>query len=275
MRRLLELTIITCWLFSLAALVWHDVWPAWTAGSPPTQVPTAQGGAPIRMQFAISARMYGPIGQSWTEFWRIESGAVARSTTRLKAPFLPRTVLVESHLGFDKMDHLDELKLWVSGLAMKVEVEAASYGEDFPCIITIGEQRHTFTLRQDMASVFAEVLRPFVYLKGLHVGQTWRIASINPLGSLWGEDPSPQPVVAKVVGREPIEHLGRTVDCFRVQTQGAVAWVDDEGQVLLQEVDLPMLGKVSIRLLDGFDEEALQQARGVMEDTKQATTTSE
>lgn len=262
MRRLFDLTIVAIWLCSLAALVWHDVWPTWTAGAPPIQVPPGEVDKPIRMQFAIDAKRWGHIGQSWAEFWRMNSGAMARSTTVLEAGPLRKPIRVDSYVGFGDKDRLDEMKVWVYGLPAKVEVEAASYGEDFPCIIRVGDQRHEFTLRQEMASAFAEVFRPFVYLKGLHVGQTWRIASINPLGSLWGEDPAPQPVVARVVSREEIEHLGRKVDCFRVETQGAAAWVDDEGRVLLQEVDLPMLGKVSIRLLDDFDQEALRKARG-------------
>ena len=261
MRRLFDLTVVTIWVLSLAGLVWHDLRPTWTAGAPPTLVPSGGVNEPVLMQFAIEAQRWGRLGQSWAEFWRTDTGAMARSTTLLESGPLHRPIRVDSHLSFGPKDHLDELKVWVYGLPATVQVEAASYGEDFPCIIKVGQERHEFTLRQEMASAIAEVFRPFVYLKGLHVGQTWRIASINPLGSLWGESPAPQAIVAKVVGRETIDHLGRPTECFRVETESAAAWVDDEGRVLLQQVDVPVLGKVSIRLQDGFDEKALQKAQ--------------
>ncbi len=229
--------------------------------APPVQVPVGGEKKPVRMQFVIDSQRWGRIGQSWSEFWRIQSGAVARSTTLLTAGPFGKRVRVDSSLGFDARDQLDELKVWVHGLPAPVEIEAASYGQDFPCIITIGKQRHEFALRQDMASAFAEVFRPFVFLKGLRVGQTWRIASINPLGCLWGEDPTPEPIVARVTRRETVDYMGRKTECFRVETKGAVAWVDDQGRVLLQQVDLPVLGKVSIRLLERFDEAGLRRAK--------------
>lgn len=261
MRHLFDLTIVTVWCCSLAGLVWHDMWPSWTAGSPPLQVPMGQIEKPIQMQFAIDSQRFGHMGSSWVEFWRMEAGVIARSTTLLEAHPFRKTIRVDSHVGFNPSGHVDDLKVWVYGLPAQVMVEAASYGEDFPCIVTVGDQRHEFTLQKERAAAFAEVFQPFVYLKGLRVGQTWRIASINLLGSLWGEDPSPQPVIARVISREQIDHLGRKVECFRVETQGAAAWVDDQGRVLLQEVDLPMLGKASIRLQEGFDQKALQRAR--------------
>lgn len=261
MRRLFDLTVVTIWLLSLAGLVWHDLWPTWSAGAPPVQVPGGPDDHSVRMQFQIETSRWGRLGRSWAEFWRVQDSAIARSTTLLEGGPLRRPIRVETNLSYDPADRLDELKVWVYGLPMPVQIQAASYGEDFPCIVTVGPQRHEFTLRQDMASAFAEVFRPFVYLKGLSVGKTWRIASINPLGSLWGEQPDPVPVVARVTRRETIEHLGRSVECFRVEAQGATAWVNDDGEVLRQEVDVPMLGKTVIRLLDGFDEQALQQAR--------------
>lgn len=262
MRRLFDLTVVSIWLVSLAGLAWHDLWPSWTAGAPPLTVPAGGMDKPVRMQFALESRNWGKLGRSWAEFWRMEGGAVARSTTVLEAGPIRRTIRVETNLNFDKVDRLDQLKIWVYGLPVSpVQIEAESYGEDFPCRIRIGDQKHDFTLRQEMASAFSEVFRPFVYLKDLKVGQTWRIASINPMGTLWGEDPAPTPIVARVTGKETIEHLGRKVECFRVEAQDAVAWVAPDGRVLLQTVQAPMLGTISIRLLDGFDEEALFQAR--------------
>lgn len=262
MRRLFDLTIVAIWLASAAGLFWHDVWPAWSAGAAPGMVPPGGTDKPVRMQFAIQGQRGGLLGRSWAEFWRLEGGAVARSTTVLSGGPVRSPIRVETNLNYDRQDRLDQLRIWVYGLPISpVQVEAESYGEDFPCRIRVGSQRYDFSLGAEVASAVGEVFRPFVYLKGLKVGQTWRITSINPIGSLWGEEPTPAPVIAKVMGRETIEHLGRRVECFRVEAKETAAWVDDDGRVLLQQVQAPMLGTISIRLLDGFDEEALHEAR--------------
>lgn len=262
MRRLFDLTVVSIWVLSLVGLVWHDLWPTWTASSPPVLVPSGGKDTPIQMQFALDSQAWGSLGRSWVQFWRLETGAVAGSTTVLQAGPIRRPIRIETNLNFDKDDRLDQLKIWVYGLPVSpVRIEAESFGEDFPCRIRIGDQQHDFTLRQEQATAFGEVFRPFVYLKGLQIGQTWRMAGINPLGSLWGEDPAPTPIVVKVVGKETIDHLGRPVECFRVQAQNATAWVDADGRVLLQTVQVPVLGTISIRLLDGFDEQALTKVR--------------
>jgi len=264
MRRLFDLTVVSIWVLSLAGLIWHDLLPAWTAGQPPSTVPLGSTDEPVRIQFDIQAERWGRIGQSWVQFWRTEAGAMARSTTLLTGGPLASPVRVETDVRYDRQDRLDELHVWVYGLPWSVHFQAASYGQDFPCVIEVGERRHEFTLRAELASAFAEVFRPFVYLRGLQVGQTWRLTSVNPLGTLWGQMPTPTPIVARVVGKEQITHAGRRVECFRVETDRAVAWVDEAGRVLVQRVEAPVLGTMTIRMLDGFDEAALGRARAAV-----------
>jgi len=89
----------------------------------------------------------------------------------------------------------------------------------------------------------AETLRPFTHLKNLHVGQRWRLRLLDPIPLLQSGNMDLQISLVTVTGREPIDHGGRRIECFRVETEGAVAWVDDTGRVLRQEFKSPA-GKV-------------------------------
>ncbi len=90
-------------------------------------VPAGGIDKPVRMQFAIEARRGGELGRSWAEFWRLEGGAVARSTTVLSGGPIHRPICVETNLNYDRQDRLDQLRIWVYGLPVSpVQVEAES-----------------------------------------------------------------------------------------------------------------------------------------------------
>jgi hypothetical protein len=80
-------------------------------------------------------------------------------------------------------------------------------------------------------------------LKNLRVGQRWRLRLLDPIPFLQSGKFDLQIRLATVAAREPIEHEGRRTECFRVETEGARAWVDDSGRVLRQAVQVPLLGK--------------------------------
>ena len=56
-------------------------------------------------------------------------------------------------------------------------------------------------------------------------------------------------IVARVTRTENIEHGGKPVTCFVVETspQQIVAWVDSDGRVLVQEVEVPGFGRIQVR----------------------------
>ena len=47
----------------------------------------------------------------------------------------------------------------------------------------------------------------------------------------------------RVTAREAIEHHGEDVECFRIETEQTVAWADDDGHIIRQEVTIPLLGR--------------------------------
>ncbi len=65
-------------------------------------------------------------------------------------------------------------------------------------------------------------------------------------------------VLVRVTGTESIEHNGRVVEAFRVEADRAVAWVTSDGRVLRQEVDLPLLGRLTL-IDEPFDQQQAYQ----------------
>jgi len=98
-------------------------------------------------------------------------------------------------------------------------------------------------------------MRPFTLLKDLYVGKTWRMRLINPLPALRGGKAEFQAYLVRVAAREEIKHDQKTVECFRIESRNVRAWADMSGQVLVQEVNLPLFGKLTIRQ-EPYDESA-------------------
>jgi hypothetical protein len=68
------------------------------------------------------------------------------------------------------------------------------------------------------------------------------------------------PQLVRVAAHENIEHDGAMVDAFRIETKHATAWADAAGRVLLQRVELPLLGVWEMRD-EPFDANARQRFR--------------
>ena len=87
----------------------------------------------------------------------------------------------------------------------------------------------------------------------------------DPLTALMGGRTQFTSIVATVTGVESIEHPlepGTTVECFVVETapHSCRAWVDGDGHVLVQQVDMPGLGLITVRQ-EPFDELQRERAR--------------
>jgi hypothetical protein len=76
------------------------------------------------------------------------------------------------------------------------------------------------------------------------------------LPSLGGGGVDLEGVLIEVTGKETIIHRGQPVEAFVVEGGGATAWAAPDGRVLLQQVTLPLLGKLLLR-----DEEYIEGAR--------------
>jgi hypothetical protein len=140
------------------------------------------------------------------------------------------------------------------------EVRGQLVGDDYACSARAGAATWDFSVDARISSLLGDSLRPFTHLPNLRVGQCWRLQSVDPLSLLAGKPAAVHARLVRVVAREEIEHAGRRVGCFRIETEGVTAWADERGRVLLQRVTLPILGTWELRD-EPFDGEARRRAR--------------
>ncbi len=119
----------------------------------------------------------------------------------------------------------------------------------------------TFKLPLSEASLVSGAFNPFSDLSNLEVGRRWRMQVFNPIAAMTGFGNRFMPMLVEVTGREPLATPDGRVDCVIVESASAKAWVDPQGSVLLQEVTLPVIGKLRIAREAGFDDEAETLAR--------------
>jgi hypothetical protein len=164
---------------------------------------------------------------------------------------------------FDMEGGLDSFSLDVHGVPMTIiRVRGERRGIYFPCELQIGPIRRQASLDLSASRLIGESLRPFAFLPDLRVGQSWRMQLLDPMAAVMRRRAEFKPIVARVTGTEIIEHEGQPLECFVVETspQSATAWVDSSGRVLMQRVDVPGFGKLTVRT-EAYDEESRAQAR--------------
>ena len=66
-------------------------------------------------------------------------------------------------------------------------------------------------------------------------------------------------VLITVTGREIIDHHDAKIEAYIVEGGGARAWVASDGRVLRQEVNLPLVGQITLRD-EPYDELAFEEA---------------
>ncbi len=250
------------------ALVLRDVVPGLMAGSPPDPEDGLPPGTRYESQLAILDAHGELVGRNWTVAQTSGITMTVQSSTLLLPIRLPNgvrtpTVRVDTELGHQER-RIDSLVIRLHGLGVRTEMKGAFFPPDqFPCEWQVGEARGTFLLSADATRVFGDEFRPFYRLPGLYVGRTWRVKLINPLSQLmpsWGARAfSVDASLVRVVGRESIQHAGRSVECFRVESDRAVTWADETGRVIRTDVEIPVLGKLSL-IDEPFDEEARRAA---------------
>ncbi len=258
MPRWLSAGVIIFWLAAMAGLVYRDIWPHWVAGSPPVQVPNPKSpDIPRRYQSGIFTSR-GRVGTSWTMFDTAGGNTLVHTQTALEGlPLLP-PIVMDSKLTYTSAEKLDSIEIRILGIPMRLEFRGEDYGMDFSCELITGpgpKDRYGFKLDGAAAATMNEALRPFTLLKDLHVGKTWRMRLVNPLPAIRGGKAELDAFLVKVTAIEKIEHQGQTIDCFRVESRDVRAWAAPDGRVLVQQVDLPVFGTLTIRE-ESFDEGA-------------------
>ena len=266
MYRLFSIGVCLLWVTAMAALFHRDVWPAWTAqDAPPMTRAQLQTLARSDEQFGLFGGEGRRMGTAWSQIVPAALGTGTTITGNLLLDGLPlgRTVRIRSSTEFDDAGELARFVLDVYGLPLTtVHVDGERLGRDFPCKLQIGPLKREIRLDPSASRMIGESFRPFAVLPELRVGQAWRMQMLDPLSMIQGGGVNFTALVVRVVGRETISHQGETVACFRVETfpKNATAWVDHEGNVLVQEVEMAGLGKVTVRQ-EPFDPDALTKAR--------------
>ncbi|MHC4441241.1 MAG: hypothetical protein ACYTF1_00480 [Planctomycetota bacterium] len=265
MYRLLAVGVFLMWVGAMSALFVRDVWPAWTAQDPPPM--TAEQFAHLdhqQQQFALLDAKGHRLGTSWSRV--ASSGPITTiyGTIVLDGlALLPDRVKIETSTEFDDQGGLDSFDLNVMGVpGTQIYVRGERRGIYFPCQLKFGTINLQRNLELSASRMIGQSLRPFNFMPTLKVGQSWRMQILDPVSAVIGKRTNFTSVVARVTGTETIEHLGRQVECLVVKTYPtrARAWVDKQGRVLVQEADIPLLGKVVVREED-FDQQAWQDVK--------------
>lgn len=243
-----------------AALIRRDYAPYWFASAPP-QPATLQiePGAPLFTQAGLFDALGQRIGYVWNSYdAEPQVGAVTALGTVVlqKLPLLSTygvtSLRIHTKLRFLTQEHrLDDLQMSVHGLPFQVTLRGEFFEPaDFAVAWTVGEQRGTIAVPGHAVRSFGQSLKPFDSLPDLYVGQSWRMQVFNPLGGLASladaDDLATQSLLVRVTGQENLNFADGGARVFRVEAERLRAWVAWDGRILRQEIDLPLLGTLTI-----------------------------
>ncbi len=264
MYRLLSVGIVISWAAAMGTLFMRDVYPAWTAQDAPpmTHDQLARFGGHAQ-QLGIYDGQGKRRGTAWSDISSAGSNTAIHGTIYLEdLPMVP-VLLVETSTEFDEKGELDNFTLQVFGVPLTtIRVHGERHGIYFPCEIHVGPLFRQANLEMAASCMLGESFRPFSYLPTLKVGQSWRMQVIDPLSAALGSSTRFVPVVARVTGKEMLAAGNGSKECFVVETSPgqAKAWVDPEGHVLKQEVNVPGFGKLSV-VDEKYEEDARARVR--------------
>ena len=254
--------IVLFWLAAMSWLVWHDVWPVWTAQDPPAAVtPEWVGEGQRQQQAGIEDKYGGRIGTIWVVYHR-SGKTVSRQDLIVIDRFCalaPAWIEVDSQ--FDTQGRVDELAADIVVAGVRVELKAERFGSQLAFNLKLGDRRpQAFKLTDVDAGMIGELFKPFSAMPDLKVGQSWRMQVFNPLAGIMGTGSRFIPMIVRVTGEDTISTPDGPVRCLIVEAPNARALVAPDGTVHVQEMELPIGGKVVIRS-EPFDEAAYDRAR--------------
>jgi len=236
--------IFLAWASAMSWLVVHDLWPAWTAQTPPQVIRRTFLDDPANrnLQSAVFDDS-GHVGTIWTKY-DIAQGTILREDLiwieRL-GPSLPglRINLSSTYTPKGELDAM-EVRLKIENNPISIRLEGERFPTDFVFTLETGAgPMQSFKVPLAGHSMITEALNPFTTLTGLSVGQTWRMDVVNPISIFFHLANRTIPVVVKVTGKERIATNFGVKDCFVVESPHVKAWVDDQGVVQHQQVLLP------------------------------------
>lgn len=250
------------WLFA------HDVWPRWTAQQPPKlDVQSWLTNEHRQAQFALFLEG-DRIGTIWTNYTGDELSVQRHDliwVERLPMGLVPMDLTplrLQADSTFTAEGLLDEIQLRLMNHSM---VPTQIHGERFHAAFSFtfeqGPIEQTFKLPLTDGTLITGSFSPVTRMTHLTVGQTWRIQVFNPLSALTGMGDRFSSMLVEVTGKELITTADGVFSCFVVKSMNATAWVDEDGSVRMQEMTLPLLGKLRIVREVVYDKEARTTAR--------------
>lgn len=273
LNRWIGILTLALMLLANAALVFRDFVPAWLAGDPPENDYYLLGRGEKRCaQLGIYDAADRRVGQSWTVSHILGNILTVESWHLLEPMSLPNGVRtpmirVQIQLRYQERAVVDDLKLIVHGLPVPVSLSGEFVPPgDFAVQWSVGDHRGSVVLNAQATRALGDVIRPFDHLPGLYVGRTWRLKLFDPLAQLvpgWaGRDLTEDAMLVRVTAQESLHHRGETLDVFRIESQRATAWATTDGRIVRQEVDVPLIGRLTLRD-EPFDERELRAVRGL------------
>lgn len=263
-HRLTTILIVVFWLAAMSWLIARDVWPAWTAQTPPlikiTDRLQKEGN---RSQSGIFDR-HGRAGTIWT-IYKPEPQRLVREDIvridRFALPIAPLTLAAESVFTADGL--LDEFTVRIVRRSVEiVTLHGERFHADFSFEIdSVYGRNHTFKLPLNESALIASGFNPLAGLSDLHVGQTWRMQVFNPVSAVLGVGDRFIPLLVEVTGEETINTMDGPTACLLVETNtGTRAWVSPDGIVHRQSAILPVGGTLTI-VREPFDQKRYKQAQ--------------
>jgi hypothetical protein len=258
------MVIVPAWLAAMSWLVAHDIAPGWTAtDAPPVRRSPSLAGGKNEAQFEIYDE-FGRVGTLWTRYTADERSLQRDDLIwldRLPLDLAPLRVTAGSAFTADGV--LDEFTIRLETLSTDVKLHGERFPADFSFRLQTGTIDKTFKVPLTKGGLISGAFHPFADMSDLQVGTRWRMQVVSPVALLTGVGKQFIPVLVEVTGEERIATPGGDRNCLIVESPNAKAWIDAEGLVVVQEVDLPALGRFRIVRQSGYDEKERNRVRQV------------
>lgn len=240
----------------MAWLMAHEVWPHWVATEPPVVRFNDLLRSPNRqVQYTLYDGL-GPIGSIWTGYL-VNEESIRRDDLiwieRLPLDVAPLRIAVNSVFKVDGA--LDEFDVLLENPATRlpIKLHGERFHADFSFAFEHGPLVRAFKLPLTDGGLIAGLFNPFAEFRELRLGQTWRMQVFNPIAAVTNVGSRFVSVLACVTAEERIQTGNWEGNCLVVEAGDAKAWVDANGEVRVQEVSLPMLGKLRMVREPSFD----------------------
>lgn len=247
------------WVAAMSWLIAHDVWPGVSAKDPPLlRVTDWLRNEGRQAQYAILDDS-GEMGTVWTTYL-IDANSILRQDIiwikRLTVPLCPLRIYIDS--TFTLAGVLDDFKLKLRNDRNQMVLHGERFHSyfSFELQMDLDAEPRLFKVPIYDGGTVAAAFSPLSQLSDLRVGQRWRVQVFNPVAALTGLGARFVPKIVEVTGEDRIVTEDGVIPCWVVQAAGTRAFVDSEGAVRIQELTLPVVGKIRVIRSSSFDEAA-------------------